>query len=195
MTPPPQPQAQAQFTAEEYLAWERESEGRHEYLAGEVFAMTGAKDAHVTVAGNLFALLLTHLRGNPCRVFISDMKLRVKAVDAFFYPDVMVTCHPDDRSPERENFKEHPLLVAEVLSDSTAGYDRGRKFACYREIPELREYLIIDPDALSVDLYRRREDGHWVLYPSTAGDGVELTSIELTFPIEALYEEVEHQTM
>lgn len=140
-----------------------------------------------------FSLLyMTHLRGNPCRVYNSTMKLRVETVDAFFYPDVMVTCHADDRN--REQFKEQPVLIAEVLSDSTAGYDRGRKFACYREIPELREYLIIDPDTLSVDLYRRDDQGHWVLYPATGGDTVELACLDLSFPIETLYEEVELST-
>lgn len=189
MTPMPQPKEA--FDADAYLAWEEKNEIRHEYLEGEVFAMAGAKEGHVTVALNLAVLLRNHLRGGPCRVFISDMKLRVEAVDAFFYPDVMVSCHPDDRGEGRALFKKSPALVAEVLSDSTAAFDRGRKFAGYRRIPELREYLLIDPDALEVECYRRGDDDHWVLYPFTAGERVELTSVGLSFPIEALYEDVD----
>ncbi|GAB6041257.1 Uma2 family endonuclease [Endothiovibrio diazotrophicus] len=187
----PAPRLRPRFDAEAYLEWERGNEIRHEYFDGEVFAMVGARDAHVTVVGNLFVLLRNHTRGGPCRVYMADMKLRVEAADAFFYPDVMVTCHPDDRSAERDYFKQAPVLVAEVLSDSTAGYDRGRKFAAYRKLPELCEYLIVDPDELSVELYRRDAEGRWVLYPSVAGETVELASLDLRFPIENLYEDVE----
>ena len=189
MTPVPQPKPR--FDAEAYLEWERGNESRHEYLDGEVFAMVGARDAHVTVSLNLAMLLRNHLRGGPCRVYMADMKLRVEAADAFFYPDVMVTCNPGDRSAGRDYFKQAPTLVAEVLSESTAGYDRGRKFAAYRRVAELREYLIVDPDEFSVELYRRGEDGHWVLFPTVAGEVVELASLDLRFPIEALYEDVE----
>lgn len=177
------------FSPEAYLEWEKSSGAKHEYLEGEVFAMVGARDSHVTVAGNLFALLHAHVRGGPCRVYMADMKVRVEAADAFFYPDVMVTCAPDDRNSDY--FKSHPLFIAEVLSESTAAYDRGRKFAIYRQLESLREYLLIDPDALAVDCFRRDGEGHWVLYPFAAGEVMELASLQFRTPIEALYEDVD----
>lgn len=182
------PAEKLRFDAEAYLAWEAEQPYKNEYLAGEVFAMSGASDAHVTITGNLFAALRTHLRHTPCRVFMLDMKLRVEASDAYFYPDVFVTCDQDDRN--RPLQKNSAVLVAEVLSPSTSAYDRGQKFAHYRKLPELREYALIDTELLSVDLFRRDDSGHWVLYPSTAGEIVEFASVGLSLPIEVLYEDV-----
>ena len=177
------------FDADAYLAWEAEQPEKHEYVHGEVFAMSGGSDAHVTVAGNVFMALRNHLRGGPCRVFIADMKLFVQADDAFYYPDVFVTCAESDRAQEQH--KSAPTLVVEVLSPSTGAYDRGAKFTSYRKLPSLREYLLIDPQRLSVDLFRRDEGGRWALYPSEAGQTVELASVGLVLPIEALYEDVE----
>lgn len=182
------PAKKLRFDAEAYLAWEAEQPYKNEYLAGEVFAMSGASDAHVTITGNLFAALRTHLRSTPCRVFMLDMKLRLEASNAYFYPDVFVTCDQEDRS--RQLQKDSAVLVAEVLSPSTSAYDRGQKFAHYRKLPELREYALIDTERLSVDLFRRDDSGHWVLYPITAGEAVEFASIGLSLPIEALYEDV-----
>jgi Uma2 family endonuclease len=178
------------FTAEDYLAWERGQEIKHEYVHGQIHAMAGARDAHVTAAGNVFALLKSHLRGTPCRTYISDMKLRVEAVDAFFYPDVFVTCDARDRETDR--FKRHPVLVVEVLSESTAGYDRGGKFAAYRSLEGLREYVLIDPDTLTVDVFRfDAASGHWVLFPYAGADELELASLEFRAPLAAVFEDVE----
>ena len=178
------------FDADAYLAWEAQQPERHEYLAGEVFAMAGGSRAHATVAGNMFMALRNHLRGGPCSVFIADMKLRVQVDDAFHYPDVFVTCAESDRALAQ--YQSDPTLVVEVLSPSTAAYDRGRKFDSYRKLPSLREYALIDPERLKVDLFRRRsEDGRWVLYPFEGGQAVELDSVGLVLPIEALYEDVE----
>lgn len=184
----PNTQPQPPFDATAYLDWERQQSSRHEYVAGEIFAMTGATDAHVTVAGNLFALLRAHVRGTPCRVYMADMKLRVETADAFFYPDVFVTCTESDR--RQIHYKNEAILIVEVLSDSTAAYDRGRKFAYYRQLPGLREYVLIDPETLGVDVFRREEHGYFVLYPFGPGERVELASIDFTAPIEALYEDV-----
>ena len=178
------------FTPEAYLEWEKTSDTKHEYLNGEVFALAGAKDAHVTVCGNLFAYVHAHLRGGPCRVYMADMKVSVERVNAFFYPDIMVTC--DARDKETEYYKRFPSLVVEVLSESTAAFDRGSKFSSYRKLDSLREYVLIDPASLSVDCFRLDEStGHWVLFPSVAGETVEMASIGFSVPIEALYENVE----
>ena len=122
---------------ESYLDWESGQSDKHEFVAGEVFAMGGARRAHVTVAGNIFAALKSHLRGGPCRAYMSDMKLRVAEADAGFYPDVMVSC--DARDHAAEQYLQHPTLVVEVLSDGTAAFDRGDKFAAYRRL-QSREF-------------------------------------------------------
>lgn len=176
------------FTADDYLAWEADQATKHEYVRGEVFAMAGAKDAHVTVALNVASALKTHLRGTPCRTFISDMKLKVEAADAFYYPDVFVTCDPRDRADDQ--YKRYPCLVVEVLSESTARYDLGRKFANYRLLDSLREYVVIDPDALTVEVFRRDNEGHWVLYPFEGEGEAEFASLECRLPLAMIFEEV-----
>lgn len=183
------PAPQPFFDAQAYLAWEAEQSTKHEYHDGEVFAMAGASDAHVTVAGNVYMALRNHLRGSPCSVFISDMKLRVEEDNAFFYPDVFVTCAESDRG--QSHSKSAPVLVVEVLSPATSAYDRGAKFAAYRKLPTLREYALIDPERLSLDLFRREGDSkRWVLHPIEAGGHVDWASVGLQVPLEALYEDV-----
>lgn len=179
------------FTAEEYLAWEEMQEVKHEYLHGEVYevyAMVGARDAHVTVSLSVASLLKAHLRGTPCRTYMADMKLRVEAADAFFYPDVFVTCDTRDRAADL--VKSHPTLIVEVLSDSTAGFDRGRKFSHYRLLESLKEYVLIDPDLFTVDVFRRDASGHWVLYPFEGKDEVEFACLEFRVPLAAIFEDV-----
>lgn len=180
--------AQPKFGAEDYLAWEANQPVKHEYLAGEVFAMAGGSDAHVTASGNLYVALRAHLRGTPCRTYIADMKLRVAAADAYFYPDVFVTCSAADA--QQPLAKAEPVLVAEVLSPSTEAFDRGGKFAAYRSLPSLQEYLLIDPDRRSVEVYRRDASGHWVLYPYSGDEVLELGSVHLSLPLAQVFEDV-----
>jgi len=176
------------LTPEAYLEWEKDNEIKHEYADGEIFAMVGAKDAHVTVSLNLASLLRDHVRGGPCRVYMADMKVSVDSANAYFYPDVFVTCEPKDS--KSEYFKRHPTVITEVLSNSTSAFDRGKKFAMYRQLPSLQEYIIIDPNTLSVDCFRRDSTDHWVLYPFGENEIVEFNSINFTTPIETLYEDV-----
>lgn len=185
------PQAKPIFSIEDYLAWEAQQPERHEYLQGEVFAMTGARDAHNTIAGNLLVQLRNSLRGGPCRVYISDMKLRVDAADAVFYPDLMVTCDPRDRGPEADIHKRHPKLIVEVLSESTAAYDRGRKFEVYRTIDTLQEVLLVEQDRRHVDLFRREADGRWVLESYGPKGEVPLASVGVRLTLDSIYEDVE----
>lgn len=180
---------QAHITHEDYLAGELASPIRREYVAGQVFAMAGASEAHATIAGNLFALLRAHVRGSPCRVYIADMKVCVDAADAFYYPDVFVTCSSTDAA---ETYVKHdPALIVEVLSASTAAFDRGEKFAHYRQVPSLREYVLIDSERLSIDVFRRNETDQWVLFPFSAGQTLELASIGFSAELEAIYEDVD----
>ena len=162
--------AQPYLTAAEYLDWEQAQPERHEYIDGEVFAMAGAEDRHATVALNMAATLRQHLRGTQCKTYVSDVRLQVAASNAYFYPDVMVTCHAGDHASRLS--KSAPVLVAEVLSPSTAHYDTGVKFAHYRHLASLREYVLIDIDRRSADVYRKGADGLWVLHPFSDGEAV-----------------------
>ncbi|AHE97558.1 Uma2 family endonuclease [Thioalkalivibrio paradoxus] len=180
-------QQAVRMNGEAFLAWEGEQQEKHEYFRGEVFAMVGASDRHVTIALNVASALRAHLRGGPCRSFISDMKLRVEAADAFFYPDVMVTCDETDRS--RDLYKTAPVLVVEVLSPGTEAFDRGAKFAAYRLLPSLREYLLIDPATGALDLYRRDPENHWVLHPHGPHEAVELQSVGLNLTGARIFED------
>ena len=178
----------APMTAQDFLAWDAHETLRHEFVRGEVFLMAGAEERHVTTSGNVYSLLRTHLRGKPCRTFMADMKLRVEAADCYFYPDVMVTCSAADATDPL--IKREPTLVVEVLSPSTAAYDRGDKFSSYRRLPSLREYLLIDPATRRCDLYRIGADGLWVLHPFERGQALHLASVGLTISAEALWDEV-----
>lgn len=184
MTAVPQPK----FSAEDYLAWESTQTEKHEFVGGETFAMAGASDAHVTLSLNLASLLRAHLRGTPCRTYIADMKLHVAAADAYFYPDVFVTCSAGDAL--RPQDKAESVLVAEVLSPTTAAYDRGAKFAAYRSLPSLQEYVLIDPESPGVEVYRRDASNHWVLYPYGQQDAAEFASVGLTLPVTQVFEDV-----
>lgn len=179
---------QRRMTADEFLDWDRQQTVRHEFVNGEVFAMTGAAERHVTVTGNVYLTLRNHLHGSPCRTLMLDMKLRVEAADCFFYPDVMVTCSATDAADPL--IKREPVLVVEVPSPGTAAFDRGDKFAAYRMLPSLREYLLIDPDTRRCDLYRRGADGLWVLHPFAPGEAVALDSVGLDLGADTLWDEV-----
>ena len=177
------------MTADDFLAWEATQPERHEFLAGEIYAMAGAEDRHVTVAGNCYVALRQHLAGTSCRTYMSDMKLRVAAADAYFYPDVLVTCSAADHASSL--IKSEPKLVIEVLSPRTAAFDRGGKFALYRLLPTLEEFALVDIDSRRTDVYRRGGDGLWVLHPFDAGETVELASVELQVTAGQLFAEVE----
>lgn len=173
---------------DEYLAWEPDQPDRNEYVDGEVFAMGGASDAHGTVALNLAARLLSALKGTPCKPFIADMKVHVETANCFFYPDIVVTCDARDRGPEASHVKRHPVLVVEVLSPSTEAYDRGGKFAAYRQLAALQEYALVSPESRCVEVFRRDDTGHWVLYPFAVDDQLELASVGFSCPVAELFE-------
>ncbi|MEO7948473.1 MAG: Uma2 family endonuclease [Polaromonas sp.] len=176
------------FTSADYLLWEADQLERHEFLNGEVFAMAGAEDRHVTVAGNLYIALRQHLSGSPCRTYMSDMRLHIAAANSYFYPDVLVTCSALDLASAM--VKTEPKLIVEVLSPSTAAYDRGLKFSHYRRLASLEEYVLIDLDTRSTDCFRKRDDGLWVLHPFARGESVALASVALDLRAEQLFAEV-----
>jgi Uma2 family endonuclease len=173
---------------EDYLAAEAVSPIKHEYRDGEVYAMAGGTDAHNLITGNLYALLRTHLRGGPCRTYFADVKARIEALNCYYYPDVMVTC--DDRDLSSSTVKRYPCLVVEVLSDSTEAFDRGDKFADYRHLDSLQEYVLISQTRRQVEVFRRNGEGLWVLHPYGEGDRISLTSVGWQGAIADLYEDV-----
>ncbi len=181
------PQAKIPLGPDDYLAWELEQSGRHEYIDGEVFAMGGASDGHGTVALNLAALLHGALRGTPCRPFVADMKVHVEAVNSFFYPDLVVTCDPRDRRPEANYAKRYPALIIEILSPSTEAYDRGRKFAAYRQLESLQEYVLVSLDERRIEVFRRDASGFWVLHPLAFDAVLELHSINFRCPAAEVF--------
>jgi Uma2 family endonuclease len=144
----------AHLSVEEYLAFEQASPVRHEYAAGKIFAMAGSSEEHNRIALNIASRLLGATRGGPCRVFMSDMKVRVDEV--FYYPDVLVTCEPDD---DHRYYKERPSVVFEVLSDATEVVDRGEKLHNLRRLPSLAAYVLVSQDARRVEVYRRQAGG------------------------------------
>lgn len=166
------------FTATDYLAWEVAQDTRSEFIDGEVYAMAGGTADHNVATGATYATLRQHLKGKPCRTHISDMKVHVEASNSFFYPDVMVSCSPADLSDGKAQTLSQPTLIAEVLSPSTAAFDRGGKFAHYRLLDSLQEYVLIDTDTPRVEVFRRNAANRWELYPSTGPDAaVELASV------------------
>ncbi|WP_426992261.1 Uma2 family endonuclease [Methylomonas sp. CM2] len=176
------------FSAEEYLAWEETQAEKHEFVAGEVFAAPEVQRDHVIATGNIMVALKLRLRGTPYRPYISQLKLRVEAADAFFYPDVMVSCHPGDLG--NQQYISNPSLIVEVLSESTADYDRGGKFVAYRKLESLREYLIVDIEARRVECFRRTADNDWLLHDYVGDIDCQLRSLGIRIPTSEIFEDI-----
>jgi Uma2 family endonuclease len=176
------------FTPEEYFAWEEQQLEKHEYIGGEVYAMTGGTVNHSEIAVNFVSLLRSHLRGSGCKTLNSDCRLNIVGTDDYTYPDISVTC--DDRDKNTTKYITYPCLLVEVLSPSTEAYDRGGKFRMYRQNPVLQDYVLVSVEKIEVDLYRKTESGSWEIINYQAGDTIELRSVNLTFPIEQIYQDI-----
>jgi Uma2 family endonuclease len=185
-------QQSEKMTIEEYLQWEPQQDVRYEYVNGKVFAMTGGTIPHNDIALNLYTALRPHLRSRGCRVNVSDVKVQVSPKSPYYYPDIIVSCDPQDLNAR--NFIQNPKLIVEVLSPGTSAKDRSEKFTYYLTIPTLQEYILIDSEKFSVERYCRGEGRMWLYYPYTDGDSITLSSIEFEFPIELIYEGVVFET-
>jgi Uma2 family endonuclease len=173
---------------EDYLEGESHSDIRHEFVAGQIFAMAGASEEHNLIAGNLFAALHGHLRGKSCRVFTLDMKVRLAAAssDVFYYPDVLITCDPRDKD---RFFKRYPSILVEVLSPETERTDRREKFVSYTQIRSLEEYVLVAQDKVEVTLFRRAN--HWQPEVLKKPEQLlELRSVDFRVTLSTLYEGV-----
>jgi Uma2 family endonuclease len=172
----------------EYLELDRNSlEARYEFVDGTVYMLAGGTNSHSIIGVNLVSLLHAQLRGKPCLVYNSDLRVRISP-SHYLYPDVSVSCDARDREPD--DMVKYPSVIIEVLSPSTEAYDRGRKFSYYRTCPTLREYVLVDPQQQAIDVYRRHANNLWTFHPFGRGDEVELKSINVHFPIAAAYEDV-----
>ena len=177
-----------QLTLADYLAWENEQPERHEFHRGEVFAMVGARRVHAVVVQNIAREIGNHLKGSGCRAFSESAKLQI-ADDTVLYPDVFVTCDKADLATDIV-FRS-PLLVVEVLSPATEGYDRSRKFALYRRIPTLREYVLVDPDTRRVEAFRRDAAGQWFIHDMSESDALEIASLDGRIPMAEVFDGVD----
>ena len=177
------------FTPEEYFDWEEQQLERHEYIDGEVYAMSGGTQNHSDIALNFGSLLKNHMRGSGCKTFNSDLRIKIFESNKYVYADLSVTC--DNRDKSTPQYITHPCLIVEVLSPSTEAYDRGDKFRMYRRNPSLRDYVLVHTDKIAIDLYRRDEAGNWNIINYEAGEAIELRSINLTYSIEQVYEDIE----
>jgi Uma2 family endonuclease len=190
-------QPKPDYSFEDYLAAERECiDAKNEYVAGQVFAMTGASYHHNLITTNLARELSTQLRSRPCVALSSDMRLRIQTGDACLYPDIVVLCDTPAFHDGRKDVLTDATLVAEVFSPSTEGYDRGGKFALYRGLPGLRQYLLIAQDRLAMDFFTRQADDRWVLDAFTDIDAsIPLESIGCTLQLREVYDKVEFDSL
>ncbi|MBV5261124.1 Uma2 family endonuclease [Synechococcus moorigangaii CMS01] len=174
------------MTLEEYLAWEATQELRYEYVDGEIIAMTGGTITHTRIYLNLYRALFAHLEKRGCEAFVADVKVQDQKNQRYFYPDLVVTCHPDDR--RNNQFIQHPTVIVEVLSPSTANYDQSRKLKLYRQISSLQEYVLIDSQHISVALYQRQSGRMWGYSDYGPDETFWLPSIEFECKVADLYE-------
>jgi Uma2 family endonuclease len=180
--------SQRHYTLDDYLGVEEMSSVRHEFVDGQIFAMAGGTPEHAALSAAAVVLLGTKLRGGPCRPYSADLRLRVLATGLATYPDAAVVCGELMRDPASPTHVTNPSVIVEVLSASTEEYDRGEKREHYQQIEALREYVLIAQDRRRVEVFARGEGGAWALRVSGAGELVELPSLNVSFPVDELYD-------
>lgn len=172
----------------EYIELEEKSPARHEWLDGVIYDMAGGTPDHAGLALTVGRLLGNQLEGKRCRVFSSDLKIRVLATNLGTYADISVVCGQLERDPDSNTAVTNPTVLVEVLSDSTEAYDRGEKFAHYRRIPSLREYVLVGQSKPLIEVHRKNEAGLWVLVAEAgAGEQAALESIGCALSVDEVY--------
>jgi len=185
-------QTKPRLSPEDYLAIERRAEYKSEYLNGEMFAMVGASKAHNLIVANTIAELRQQLTKRPCKVYPSDMRVKVSATGLYAYPDITVVCGEDRFDDQQQDTLLNPALIIEVLSDSTEGYDRGKKFEHYRRLDSLAEYVLIAQDRYHVESYLRQPNGQWLLTEMRGPESrIRLNSIDCELALAEIYDKVE----
>jgi len=177
------------FTIEEYLQMERASEQKHEYFNGEIFAVSGAGRKHNVIFRNLYGELAYRLRGKPCQPYGSDLRIHIPENTLYTYPDISIICRDIVTDDKDDDTVIQPSLLIEILSPSTKDYDRGTKFKLYRDIPTLKEYLLVDSEAVNVEIFRMNDIGHWQLEEFKIPDELlNLTAIDFQITLSKIYE-------
>jgi Uma2 family endonuclease len=179
--------ARKRVTYAEYVAIANDSELKYEYFAGELVAMAGGTVEHARLIGRATALFDRALEGRPCIVLPSDLRIRIRAADRSTYPDLHIVCGQPERDPDDDHAIVNPTVIVEVLSDSTAGLDRTEKFAAYRRLVSLREYVLVSQRERRIEIYRRRENRRWQLDDHGAGDRLRLESLAIDLAVDDLY--------
>ncbi len=182
------PKTIARMSYVEYVALETSSDVRHEFLEGEVFAMAGGTPEHAALAAAIIGELRTALRGRPCRVYSSDARVRVRETGLATYPDVTVVFGRLETDVEDPDAITNPVLLVEVLSESTEAYDRGTKAAHYRKLASLREYVLVCQDERRIEVFRRTEHDRWELTEARPGKHAELESLGVSLDVSLIYE-------
>lgn len=178
------PKLKPKISVEDYIEGEKITEIRHEYLDGEVYAMSGASKRHNRIALNMLRKIADHLDSTDCRVFYNEVKLRVNLLNRFYYPDLVVVCGSDE---EHDYYITKPTIIVEVLSPTTALTDKREKWFAYQEIEGLKEYVMIEQDDEHVEVYRKRADGLWSFIEFDAQEELVLESIDFKMPLTDLY--------
>jgi Uma2 family endonuclease len=185
-------QAQQHYTREEYLALERQAQCKSEYYAGEIFAMAGASRWHNLIVTNVLRELSLQLKGRPCTTYPSDMRVKVSPAGLYTYPDVTVVCGAAQFEDNQQDTLLNPTLIVEVLSESTEAYDRGGKFAHYRKLASLVEYVLITQTKPHIEHYVRQPDNRWLLAEADSlHDALHLPSIDCHLALAEVYDKVE----
>ena len=186
------PQLKPRLIPEDYLALERRAEYKSEYFNGEIFAMAGASREHNQISVNLVRVLGNQLLDKPCSVYSSDMKVRIEKARKYTYPDLVIACQTERFEDEHRDVLLNPVVIVEILSDSTEAYDRGRKFEHYRHLESLVEYVLIAQQRPHVESFRRQSDQHWLLAECSGLDGtLRLESIDCDLALAEIYAKVE----
>jgi Uma2 family endonuclease len=189
------PQRVRKLTPAEYLDIERAAMYRSEYFDGEMFAMAGGSPRHSLVIANIIRELGNGLRGRPCTAYESNLRILVSATGLYTYPDASVICGPLEFEDEKSDTVVNPTLLVEVLSGSTEAYDRGKKSGHYRQIPTLREYLLVSQEEPKIERYLRNDNGTWTLSEASGLDAtLPLPSLGIEISIGEVYDKVDFST-
>ena len=180
-----------QFSIEEYLEMENVADEKHEYYKGEIFAMSGAKVAHNTISGNLYVAIAIKLKGKKCKPYNSDQRIHIKTNTLFTYPDISIICGEVITLNNDEYNVLNPTVIIEVLPKSTKNYDRGEKFKLYRDIPSLKEYVLVDSASIHIEIFRLNKNGHWELEEyKSLDEQLSIKAINVTIGLPDIYDGV-----
>ncbi len=176
----------------EYLAMERKAKTKSEYYKGEIFTMAGASREHNLISTNIVRFLANQLLDRPCSVYSSDMKVKIDKINKYTYPDIVISCEKEKFEDEEEDVLLNPIVILEILSDSTEAYDRGKKFSHYQYISSFIEYILVSQDSYKIEKFIRHQDNKWIYEEfHNSGDSLTIESINCKLPLNEIYRKLE----